>query len=184
VNVSEGSSTVREEDCQSYTIRLELADRPGELLSALGPIAELGGNLLSIYHERGNLTPRGRIPVEVDLECPPDRFEEIVDALRDAEVNVVRAGHEAYGEQVTVLLVGHIVDTDLSDSLSRIESCSAASVVDFSLSAPEGTDEASSARVRLAVEDGRTDRALSRVREVADEKDLRVITPLVSGGEA
>jgi ACT domain-containing protein len=183
VTVSEGSGRGAQEDVQSYTVRLELADRPGELLSALAPIAEVGGNLLSIYHERGNLTPRGQIPVEVDLECPPGRFEDVVDALREAGVNVIRAGHEAYGERATVLLVGHLVDTDLSDTLSRVESCSAASVLDFSLSAPEGTDEVSSARVRLAVEDGRTDRALDRVREVADEKGLRVVTPLISGGE-
>ena len=67
---------------QAHTVRLELADEPGQLLAALRPIADNGGNLLSIFHERGNITPRGRIPVEVDLECPPDRFESIVSALR------------------------------------------------------------------------------------------------------
>jgi hypothetical protein len=58
------------ERTQAHTVRLELVDEPGQLLAALGPIAENGGNLLSIFHERGNITPRGRIPVEVDLECP------------------------------------------------------------------------------------------------------------------
>ena len=47
---------------RTYTIRLELVDEPGELLRALEPIAARGGNLLSIFHERGSLTPRGRIP--------------------------------------------------------------------------------------------------------------------------
>lgn len=179
-----GDTGVTDADRESYTIRLELVDRPGELLSALEPIAEHGGNLLSIFHERGNLTPRGRIPVEVDLECPPARFETIVDALRDAGVNVVRAGREAYGERVTILLVGHLVETDLSDTLSRVEACTAASVLDLSLSAPEGTDGASSARLRLAVENGGVDEALSTVREVAGEKDLQVVEPLVTGGQA
>nr|WP_202613810.1 MULTISPECIES: amino acid-binding protein [Halostella] len=161
-----------------------MVDEPGELLRTLEPIAENGGNLLSIFHERGNLTPRGHVPVEVDIECPPDRFEDIVDALRDAGVNVIQAGAERYSEEVSVLLAGHIIDTDLSDSLNRIEKCSGASVVDFSLTSPEGTDDVTSARLRLAVESGRTDDALSTVRSIAGEKDLSVVEPLTEGGPA
>ena len=161
-----------------HTVRLELADEPGQLLAALRPIADNGGNLLSIFHERGNVTPRGRIPVEVDLECPPDRFDAIVAALRDEGVNVIQAGEERYSEEVTVLLVGHVVDTDLSDTLDRIESTSDASLADLSLSAPEGIDEVSSARLRLATREGRTDEALAAVRDVAASKGLSVVEPL------
>jgi ACT domain-containing protein len=169
-------------ELRSYTVRLELVDEPGELLRALEPIAERGGNLLSIFHERGNLTPRGHIPVEVDVECAPERFDDIVAALRAAGINVIQAGEERYGEAVTVLLVGHLVDTDLSDTLSRVQECGEASVVDVSLSAPEGTAERSSARIRLAAESGSVETALSAVRAVAAEKDLRVVEPLPAGG--
>jgi len=167
---------------RAYTIRLELADEPGELLNALRPIAEAGGNLLSIYHERGNLTPRGRIPVEVDVECAPGRFDGVVEALREAGVNVVQAGEERYGEEVTVVLVGHLIDTDLSDTLKRFEECASASVVDVSLSAPQGTDDVSSARLRLAAEAERVSSALATVREIATEKELLVIEPQLDGG--
>jgi len=166
---------------RAYTVRLELVDEPGELLRALEPIADNGGNLLSIYHERGNLTPRGNIPVEVDVECRPDRFETIVGALQDAGVTVIRAGEDAYTEQVTVLLVGHLVDTDLSDTLRRVESCTDASVTDLSLDAPEGTSDVSSARVHLAVAADGVEAALSTVRAVAEEKDLQLVEPLVGG---
>jgi ACT domain-containing protein len=169
-------------DLQSFTVRLELVDEPGELLRALEPIAEHGGNLLSIFHERGNLTPRGHIPVEVDLECPPDRFEDVVGALRAAGINVIEAGEERYGEAVTVLLVGHVVDTDLSDTVSTIQECGSATVVDISLSAPAGTGGVSSARLRLAAESGTAADALAAVRRVAERKDLRVIEPLTPGG--
>lgn len=168
---------------RSYTVRLELVDEPGELLNALGPIAEHGGNLLSIFHERGNITPRGRIPVEVDLETTPERFEKIVEALRESGVNVVRAGAERYGEELTVVLIGHLVETDLSDTLSRFETCASASVADVSLSAPQGTDDVSSARVRLAAEAGQAEAALSVIREVAAEKDLTVIEPLTGDSQ-
>jgi ACT domain-containing protein len=166
---------------QAHTVRLELVDEPGQLLAALRPIAENGGNLLSIFHERGNLTPRGHIPVEVDLECPPDRFDRIVEALRENGINVIQAGAERYGEQLTLLLVGHLVDTDLSDTLRRITESTDGSVTDLSLSAPEGTEDVSSARLRLATRSGHTEDVLATVREVAGEKDLRVVEPLPEG---
>lgn len=164
---------------QAHTVRLELVDEPGELLRALEPIAANGGNLLSVFHERGHVTPRGHIPVEVDLECTANQFEDIIDALRENGVNVTRAGAERYGEEVTVVLSGHLIQTDLSDTLERLESSSSASVTDFSLTSEEGTDEASSARVRLAVESGSMESTLSSVRSIAEEKDLRVVEPFV-----
>jgi ACT domain-containing protein/aminoglycoside phosphotransferase (APT) family kinase protein len=169
------------EAVNAYTVRLELVDRPGELLRALEPIADNGGNLLSIFHERGNLTPRGRIPVEVDLEATPERFDVIVDALRDEEINVIQAGADRYGEAVTLVLVGHIVETDLSNTLDRIEAATRASVTDFSLSAPAGVDDESSARVRLATQPGEADAAVAAVRDIAAAKDLRVVEPLTAG---
>lgn len=55
-------------DAQTHTGRLELVDEAGELLRASDPIADNGGNSLSIFHRRGDITPRGNIPVEVDFE--------------------------------------------------------------------------------------------------------------------
>jgi ACT domain-containing protein len=167
---------------RAYTVRLELVDRPGELLRALEPIADEGGNLLSIFHERGNVTPRGDIPVEVDLEATPDQFDAIVAALRAAEFNVIQAGAEQYSEQVVVILVGDLVETDLSNTLSRIQADSEAAVEDVSLSAP-GSGEAS-ARLRLAAESGAMADVLDAVREIATEKDLRLVEPLATGGGA
>ncbi|WP_324756420.1 amino acid-binding protein [Haloarcula montana] len=172
------------DEVRSYTVRLELVDEPGELLRALGPIADNGGNLLSIFHERGNVTPRGHIPVEVDMEATPERFDGIVDALRDAGINVIQAGAERYSETLTVVLTGHLINTDLSDTLSRIQEHTDATVTDLSLSAPEGTEDASSsARIRLATEQNATESVMETIRDIAAEKELRVIEPLAAGGE-
>ncbi|SNR42512.1 amino acid-binding protein [Halorubrum vacuolatum] len=167
----------------THTVRLELVDEPGQLLAALQPIADSGGNLLSIYHERGNKTPRGRIPVEVDFEATEERFEAIVEALREAGVNVMQAGTEEYAEELTVVVFGHLIDTDLSDTLTRIEGCASASVADVSLAAPRGTEDVSSARLRLEARAGETAAALEAVRSIAEEKGLRVVEPL-AGVEA
>lgn len=166
---------------RAYTVRLELVDEPGELLNALGPIAEHGGNLLSIFHERGNRTPRGRIPVEVDLEATSERFNRIVEALRETGVNVVQAGTERYSEELTVLLIGHLIETDFSDTLSRFENCASASVGDVSLTVADDPSDVSSARLRLATQAGESAQTLGTIQEVATEKDLTVIEPLTAG---
>ncbi|MFB6132500.1 MAG: amino acid-binding protein [Halanaeroarchaeum sp.] len=164
---------------QAHTVRLELNDEPGELLRALEPIAERGGNLLSIFHERGSVTPRGRIPVEIDLEATAPQFERIIEALRERGVNIIQAGTERYGEELSVLLVGHLIDTGLSDTIERIETGSPASVVDLSLAGEVGTDHVSTARIRLATEAGRSEEVIAAVRDVAAAKDLQVVEPLV-----
>ena len=166
---------------QTYTLRLELEDEPGELVRSLEPIVDGGGNLLSIYHERGNMTPRGHVPIEIDLETTSDGFEKIVDSLRDAGINVIRAGTERYSEGFTILLSGHIIDTDLSDTITRIQHTASASVTDVSLSAPRGSTEISSARIELAVETGATEQVLEDIRSIADEKELELVEPLVGG---
>ena len=176
------SATDGGETLQAHTVRLELIDEPGELLAALGPIAENGGNLLSVFHERGSLTPRGHIPVEIDFECPPDRFPTIVSALRESRVNVIQAGAERYGESLTILLVGDLVETDLSDTLSRLESCASATLTDLELSATEGVEEVSSARLRLAIESGQAAEVLDVVGDIADGKGLHLIPPLAGAG--
>ena len=164
---------------QAHTVRLELVDEPGELLRALEPIAENGGNLLSIFHERGSVTPRGRIPVEIDLECAPQQFEGIVEALRDHGINVIKADAEHFGEEISVLLIGHLIAEDLSDTIEQIEERSPASVVDLSLASQTNSERVTSGRFRLATEAGTREETLDAVRGIAEEKNLRFVEPLV-----
>jgi len=59
----------------THTVRLELVDEPGQLLAALHPIADDNGGTSSPSTTSGEQDPRGRIPVEVDFEATPERFE-------------------------------------------------------------------------------------------------------------
>lgn len=172
-----------ESNNEVHTIRLELVDEPGELLRALEPIADHGGNLLSIFHERGNITPRGHIPIEIDLEATPERYEVIVDALRNSGINVVQAGAERYSESITIILSGHLVDTGLSDTLQQIREKTNSSIKSLSLSAPDGTQDISSARLQLATASGEVEETMETVRSIAAEKDLRIIEPLTPVGD-
>ena len=154
-----------------------MVDEPGELLRALEPIADNGGNLLSIFHERGSVTPRGHIPVEIDVEATPERFDDIVAGLREAGINVVQAGAERYSESITLIVSGHLVDTGLSDTLTRIREESNTSITELSLSAPEGTRDVSSARLKVSTAMGEVERTMEVIRDIAEDKDLRLIEP-------
>lgn len=171
-------------DAQVRTIRLELVDEPGELLRALQPISENHGNLQSIFHERGNITPLGHIPVEVDVEATSEQFDAIVTSLREADINVVQAGTERYSESITLLLYGHLVDTGISDTLTKIREQTNSSITAFSLSSPEGTQDVSSARLRLGTAVGEADNTIEEIRQIMEEKDIQIIEPLTLGGEA
>lgn len=170
-----------EAEPRAYTVRLELVDRPGELLHALEPIADEGGNLLSIFHERGNVTPCGQIPVEIALEATPGQFEAIVDTLRATDVAVTRAGEDHRNGTFVVVLVGDLVGADLSSILARVQSEAGAAVRDFSLRGP--ADDRSSARLHLAAGRDGVAATLDSLREIAAGRDLRLVEPLAPGGD-
>ena len=141
-------------DVQAYTIRLELADEPGQLLAALEPIADAGGNLLSIFHERGNITPRGRIPVVVDLECPPERFPPLVDRVRAAGVNIVEAGADRLAETVRILITGPGVAADLDEIVETAHAGAAWTLIGMEVRTPSGAEAAATVVLELIVPDG------------------------------
>ena len=166
---------------QAYTIRLELADEPGQLLAALAPIADAGGNLLSIFHERGNITPRGRIPVVVDLECPPDRFTGLVDRVRSAGVNVVEAGTDRLTETTQMLITGPGVAADLGQLLSGVQADDAWTITGLDVRTPAGPQGETTVVLEATVPDG----DLGPVREAVLQQlpmSAVLIEPLDPGG--
>lgn len=171
-------------ETQIYTVRMELVDQPGELVRALTPIADNDGNLLSIHHERGNVTPSGRIPVEIGLEAHPDRFETIVTDLRGANIDVVRAGEERYSERLTVVLSGDLLAAGLSEVVTEIEQATEAAVTDISLAAPSAQDATASTRLQIATNEQYPERILSVVRTIAADRELTLIEPQHAPEEA
>jgi len=90
----------------------------------------------------------------------------------------VRAGEERFIEAISVVLVGHILDSDLGDTIKRIDSTGFAEVMDLSLTMP-GVDEPSSAYLRIrATGKAEIQKAISILREVGAEKKLLVIEPI------
>lgn len=157
---------------------IELQDIPGQLVLALKPVSDLGGNILSVLHQRDKKTPSGRVPVQLLLEIEERRLDGLVEQLKDRGVTVVRTGKERLKDSMVVLLIGHIVHSDIRDTIDSIDSTGFAEVVGLSLSMP-GVDKESSASVTLsAIGKKELDDALAILERTANEKGILVISPI------
>jgi ACT domain-containing protein len=160
------------------TMTLELSDKPGELLSALQPVADNGGNIVSVTHQRGEVTPRGTLPVEITFEIVEKRLQEVLDSLQEMGIRVAKFGEEKFHESMTVVLVGHLVQTDVTDTIESVEA-EGVKIVDFSLAMPDDPEETSSARLVVnATCQDKLEQAVGTIDEVCERKDLVKMQPI------
>jgi ACT domain-containing protein len=157
---------------------IELKDIPGQLVLALKPVSDFGGNILSVLHQRDKKTPSGRIPVQLVFEIEERRLDKLVEGLKERGVNVVRIGKERLKESMVVLLIGHIVHSDIRKMIDSIDSTGFAEVVELSLSMP-GVDKKSSASVTLsAIGTEELKEALNILERTVNKKGIMVISSI------
>ena len=157
---------------------LELQDIPGQLLLALQPFRDNKANIISVVHHRDRKTPRGMIPVRFVVEMDRSKIDTVKAQLKESGISVVRAGEDRFIEAVSVVLVGHVLDSDLGDTINRIDSTGFAEVMDLALTMT-GVDEPSSAFLKIqATGKAEIQKALAVLREVGVEKKLLVIEPI------
>ncbi len=163
---------------------LELKDIPGQLVLALAPISELHGNIMSVIHQHEEKTPRGTIPVQVTFEIDQGVLDELIEKLEKSGVGVARVGEERLRSSISVVLIGHIIHSDIGDTIDRIDSTGFAEVVDLSLSMPAIEKTSSAYLVINAEGENELKNALEILREVAIKKDLLMIEPIRLNSEA
>jgi ACT domain-containing protein len=160
------------------SMTLELKDIPGQLVLALAPISELHGNIMSVVHQHEEKTPRGAIPVQITFEIDQPVLNQLIERLENSGVRVARVGEERLRSSVSVILIGHIIHSDIGDTIDRIDTTGYAEVVDLSLSMPAIEKTSSAYLVINAIGERELMSALEILREVADKKDLLMIEPL------
>lgn len=166
------------------SMTLELKDIPGQLVLALAPISELHGNIMSVVHQHEEKTPRGTIPVQITFEIDQSVLDELIERLEESGVRVARVGEERLRSSVSVVLIGHIIHSDISDTIDRIDKTGFAEVVDLSLSMPAIEKTSSSYLVINAEGEKELKQALEILREVATKKELLMIEPIRLNSEA
>ncbi len=159
------------------TMDLELKDIPGQLVNALAPISDSGGNVVSVVHHHEKRTPRGTIPIQVTFDIA-DGLEELKYRLESRDIAIIRVNEARLLEHRTVILVGHIIHSDIRDTIDQIDRTGYAEVSDLAMSMP-GISLKSSARIGIsAAGKEEAKKAMNLLRAIANDKDLLVIEPI------
>jgi len=161
------------------TMDLELKDIPGQLVNALVPISDAGGNIVSVVHHHAKRTPRGAIPIQVTFDYEGS-LDAVKFALESRDIKIARVNEAKLLEQRTVLIVGHIIHSDIRDTIDQIDKTGYAEVVDLAMSMP-GINLKSSARIGIsAAGKDEARKAMNLMRAIAKKKDLLIIEPINS----
>ena len=89
-------------------LTLGLADRPGQLLKALEPIAKNGGNIISILHDRETI--RGSyVPVILVIDfLSQDSFEKAKEELNNERISIIKSEQIIEKANLTFIIIGKI----------------------------------------------------------------------------
>ena len=112
---------------------LEILDVPGQLVSILSPIGELGANLVTIVHKREIKAEEGKVPVQITLEGERENLQAVTDKFKEMGVNLLEVDDTIKKEKLSTILYGHIIDTDLRDSVDKINAVDGLVVSDLQL---------------------------------------------------
>jgi ACT domain-containing protein len=118
------------------SMKLEIRDTPGQLVAALMPISEAGGNIKTVIHEHDFASDKGSLGVEVVIEIPPERLSYLLTLFQERGITVIRFGEERMHYQQSVILIGHLIHTNLKDTIDRIDNTGFAEVTRMSLAMP------------------------------------------------
>ncbi|MFQ5800292.1 MAG: ACT domain-containing protein [Candidatus Hydrothermarchaeales archaeon] len=158
---------------------VELKDRPGQLVRALEPISRLGGNIISVVHIREELTKRGRVPVHFTIDVENGGIlERILEELGERDIWISKVGEVKKKERIKVILIGHVVDTDIRDTIDRLNEIPGIMVADMALSMPNPQEETSALMDIEASRPEKIKTAISELESIAHEKSLVVIKSL------
>lgn len=160
------------------SMKLEMKDSPGQLVAALKPISDVGGNIIAVIHQREPELDNDTLNVQIVLELPEGRLEKLIVLLQEQGVHIQRIGKERLLYKRTVILIGHLMHTDLSDTVDQIDSTGYAEVCELAMSMP-AINERSSSRITIkAISKDDMEAALAILRRVSVQKSLLLIEPL------
>jgi ACT domain-containing protein len=159
-------------------MKLEMKDSPGQLVAALKPISEVGGNIIAVLHQRDPDPDNHILNVQIVLDLPKGRLDNLVALLKDQGVRIQRIGEERLLYQRSVILIGHLMHTGFSDTFDQIDSTGFAEMTELVMSMP-AVNERSSSRITIkAVSRDDMEAALAILRRVSQQKSLLMIEPL------
>jgi ACT domain-containing protein len=102
------------------SITVEVADRPGQLAKILIPLAESGCNILNVQHTR-DTKKENIVNVEVTFQTDnKNKVDRVVENLKKEGLVVLSYGPELQIFRETIILIGHVFTTDITDTIIEI----------------------------------------------------------------
>ena len=99
---------------------LAVLDVPGQLVRVLEPISGLGANLVTVIHKRDVKDDKGKIPVQLTLEGERENLQRVIEKFRELEITILEMDGFVKKIIVSTILIGHIVDSDIRDTMDKI----------------------------------------------------------------
>ena len=158
-------------------LKANLPDVPGALIKMLKPISDNAGNISSVIHmhEEG----RGeKVPVVVRFDLPEDLMEEKLEVIQselrelDIEVSAI-TDLGVKQEVVSVIMTGHVFQTDFVDTFKRLQDIGA-HVVRIEAMFKELND-ISNVKFELHVDQQAIKETMEELHRISQEKNLSMI---------
>ncbi|MBN2152526.1 MAG: hypothetical protein JW839_13825 [Candidatus Lokiarchaeota archaeon] len=164
-------------------------DQPGELIRVLKPLSDHNANIQGVFHDHSRDSDKnvatGSVPVEITFTFDPSmsehdkkkRIDKIKAALAKDRIQILDISIETVETTRVdhVLLLGSIFETDIQDSIVKINS-TGARIADMQ-AAIDSENKQSTVMFKLEYEKDKIHAALmAKVASLCEEKGLKYIT--------
>jgi ACT domain-containing protein len=156
---------------------LKMRDVPGMLVKALDPISRHGGNIISVTHSRGE---KDIVSVNVSFKVKDQSSLDLIKKeLARQRIHVFRItieGRKYYMKKsLSYILIGHVIDTDIQDTIDRINTLGLVSGVEVLMTSPK---QKSSVLMDVEIDEKSNGAVLEMVGKICKEKGFLLIRSL------
>jgi len=106
-------------------LEVKLPDIPGSLIELIKPISQNGGNIYGVLHHHDK-KKNNMIPVDIWFELSEElieiSLENIKKGLMEKNIQFIKISVGAKNKFLTFILTGHVFDTDITDTIKRLDS--------------------------------------------------------------
>jgi ACT domain-containing protein len=159
-------------------LEVKLPDTPGSLIELIRPISKNGGNIYGIlhFHDRkiNNLIPVN-VTFELNEEIQEVSIQNIKRELKEKNIQIENINYEIEKKLITIILTGHVFDTDVMDTIKRLASKNI-NVLELQAKFTE-LEEVSNVKLKIEFPENMNKRELNNeLRKICEEKKLFLIT--------
>lgn len=152
---------------------MEIRDAPGQLVSVLDPIRGLGANIVTVIHKRDEKNEHGNIPVQLTLEGEKNNLNRVITKFKELGFSILEIDGQVNKEIISSILIGHLVDKDIQDTVDKINNLEGAVVTEFNIQL-NGESE-SAALINIEADAGMDEVILEKLAEISNEKEFLMI---------